>query len=370
MPEDLGGLRVLLTNHRRAAELESALVRRGATIVHAPVLSIVPHADDADLTARTQELIADPPDVLVVTTGVGLRGWIEAADAAGLAPQLLAALADTRIIARGPKAKGALHQAGLAAEWTAESETAAEVGEHLLRSGVDGLHVAVQHHGSGDDGLDTLFTDAGARVTPVIVYRVGPSPDPEAVTRGIDLVADRQVDAVVFSSAPMAAEFLARADDRGRLAQVVSACSPQGGVLAATVGPVTAGPLRHAGIEPLVPDRYRLGALIRELVAALSPRAVARVDTPAGTLVVRDRAAQLAGKPLPVTPVGLAVLRVLATAEGSVVTRDAILAELPSGSTNPHTAEMAVARLRETPGMRGLVQTVTKRGYRLDVLEG
>lgn len=280
MQEQLGGLRVLLTNQRRAAELDAALVRRGATIVHAPVLSIVPHADDAELTARTQALIADPPDVLVVTTGVGFRGWIDAADAAGLAPELLAALGGTRIIARGPKAKGAIQQAGLAAAWTAESETAAEVGEYLLGGGVEGLHIAVQHHGSGDDGLDALFTDAGARVTPVIVYRVGPSPDPEAVARGIDLVADRQVDAVVFSSAPMAAEFLARAQERGRLEEVVSACSPEGGVLAATVGPVTAAPLREAGIEPLVPDRYRLGALIRELVAALSPRAAARVDTP------------------------------------------------------------------------------------------
>lgn len=83
---------------------------------------------------------------------------------------------------------------------------------------------------------------------------------------------------------------------------------------------------------------------------------------------MRDRAAHLAGEPLPLTPAGPAVLRLLAAAESSVVSRAAVLAELPRGSTNPHTAEMAVVRRRETPGLRGLVRTVVKRGYRLDVL--
>lgn len=272
MQEQLLGIRVLLTNQRRAAELDAALARRGATIVHAPVLSTIAHADDADLLQHTRQLIADPPDVLVVTTGVGFRGWVEAAEAAGLGAELVASLAGTRILARGPKAKGAIQQSGLAAAWTAGSETSAEVGQYLLADGIDGLHVAVQHHGTGDDGLDALFCEAGARVTPVIVYRVGPSPDPAAVARGVDLVSRRQVDAVVFTSAPMAAEFLARADERGRLAQVVAACGADGAVLAAAIGPVTAVPLRQAGIEPLVPERYRLGALIRDLVAALSPR--------------------------------------------------------------------------------------------------
>ena len=363
MQDQLGGLRVLLTSQRRAAELGAALARRGATIIHAPVLSTVPIVDDDELLARKEALIADPPDVVVVTTGVGFRGWVEAADAAGFGPELLDALGTSRIIARGPKAKGAVQQAGLAPAWTARSETSAEVGEHLLAAGVAGLHVAVQHHGTGDDGLDALLTDAGAHVTPVVVYRVGPSPDPDAVARGVDLVADREVDAVVFTSAPMAAEFLARADEHGRLAAVVAACRDS--VLAATVGPVTAAPLRSAGIEPLVPDRYRLGAVVRELTVALSGRAIARLDTPAGELVVRDRAAHLAGDPLPLTPASLAVLRVLAAAAGSVVSRDAILPELPGRSTNPHAAEMAVARLREVPGMRELVQTVVKRGYRL-----
>ena len=101
---------------------------------------------------------------------------------AGLHGSLTDALSSARIFARGPKAKGALVAHGLTPEWVAESETTAEITEHLLALGVDGASVAVQHHGNGSDGLDEALTAAGARASPLVVYRWGPAPDPAAVT--------------------------------------------------------------------------------------------------------------------------------------------------------------------------------------------
>jgi uroporphyrinogen-III synthase len=43
-----------------------------------------------------------------------------------------------------------------------------------------------------------------------------------------------------------------------------------------------------------------------------------------------------------------------------------VLTVLPGESADPHTAEVAVARLRDACG-RSLIQTVVKRGYRLAV---
>ena len=70
--------------------------------------------------------------------------------------------ARARLIARGPKARGAIEAAGLTADWVATSETAAEIQQFLLAEGVVGLRIAVQHHGSGADGLDEAFAEAGA----------------------------------------------------------------------------------------------------------------------------------------------------------------------------------------------------------------
>ena len=65
-----------------------------------------------------------------------------------------------------------------------------------------------------------------------------------------------------------------------------------------------------------------------------------------------------------VSPTPLAVLRCLASRAGHVFCRADLAVALP-GRGDEHAVEMAVARLRSTLGDSRLVQTVTKRGYRL-----
>ena len=160
----MAGCVVLVTADRRSAELSSALTRRGATVRHAPALSIVPHEHDDQLLLDTKRLLESPPDIVVITTGIGFRGWVEAADAAGVADELIEVLAGARIVARGPTAPGAIQAPGLQADWVAESETSAEILDLLLTEGVAGVRIAVQHHGAGADGVDTELSAAGADV--------------------------------------------------------------------------------------------------------------------------------------------------------------------------------------------------------------
>lgn len=363
----LSGCTVLLPVDRRSGELSSALERHGARVIVAPALSIVPHVDDDELISRTRALLADPPDIVVATTGVGFRAWIECADEAGLHAELFEVLSRAQLVARGPKARGAIQQAGLVADWVAESETAAEVREFVVAAGVTGLHVAVQHHGSGDDGLDTAFTDAGARVTGLTVYRWGPPPDPALVEQSTRLTASGEVDAVLFTSAPGAQEWLEAAARAGSLDDVV-ARSATPALLVAAVGPITAGPLRNVGVDPLVPDRGRLGSLVRSVVTSLGG-AHAGLRTSAGLLHARSGGAVLDGRYVPLSRSAADILRRLALRPGAVVSRAELLPLLPRSDANAHAAEVAVARLREAVGVQGLIKTVYKRGYRLDMLD-
>lgn len=364
--QTLAGCVVLVTADRRASELSAALERRGATVRHAPALGMVPHTDDALLLERTRDLLTDPPDTVVVTTGIGFRGWIEAADAAGVADRLLDVLRATRIVARGPKARGAIQAAGLSADWVAESETSAEIAETLLDEGVAGRDIVIQHHGAGADGLDEAFAAAGARVRSLVVYRWGPPPDPDLVRESARAVAAGEIDTVVFTSAPGAAAWVTAAREAGVLEGVVGR-HVSGGVVFAAVGPVTAKPLVDVGIDPLVPDRGRLGSLVRAVVTHYG--GIDALDTVAGPLRVRRGAAVLDGRVLPLSRTGLEVLRLLAQARGSVVPRDRVLDALPGVSSDPHAAEVAIARLRDATGSRALIRTVVKRGYRIELQE-
>ena len=332
-----------------------------ASVVVAPTLGVVPHIDEQGLLARTRDILAASVDTLVVTTAIGFRGWLDTAETAGLAEELLEVLDGVRLVARGPKARGALQAAGLRADWVAESETSAEIADYLTTEGVRGHRVAVQHHGAGDDGLDGRLSAAGATVVPLEVYRWGPPPDAAAVTDSVHALVAGCFDAVVFTSAPAASAWL-RELVRLDATDAVRALAEADRLLVAAVGPVTAEPLVVAGMRPVVPDRARMGALVRRVIMDLGD-ASRGIETPSGLLHLRASGATLDDTVLQVSPSGLAVLRRLAENPGQVVSRDELLRVLPGESEDPHTAEVAVARLREAVGCPGLVQTVIKRGY-------
>ncbi|MCC2032364.1 uroporphyrinogen-III synthase [Microbacterium allomyrinae] len=364
----LDGCTIVIAVDRRSSELAAALERHGAQVRHAPALTIVPHIDDDALIEATRELIAQQPEIVVATTGVGFRGWMEAADEAGLLDDLHAALSRAQIVARGPKARGAIQQAGFTADWVAESETSAELGEYLLAEGVARRRVAVQHHGSGADGLDELFAQAGADVVSLTVYRWGPPPDPAVVCRSVSTTAQGEVDAVLFTSAPGAAEWLAAAAREGVLDDIVDLAA-SGRVLMAAVGPITAEPLRAVGIAPLIAERGRLGSLVRAVVTHFGGGHAASLPTNAGRLELRSTGVVIDGRHVPLSRTGTDILASLFEAGGGVVSRARLQNALPRSGENTHAVEMAVARLREAIGVPDLIKTVVKRGYRLNVLD-
>jgi len=360
----LEGARVLVTAQRRADDLAAALIRRGAQVDIASTLGVEPHIDEATLLDRTRRLLYAPPDVVVVTTAIGLRGWLETAETAGLGGALVDLLASSRVIARGPKALGALQAVGVTPDWVAESETSREILELLTAEGVEGQRIAVQLHGAGDDGLASGLARAGAGVVQLTVYRWGAPPDAAAVARSVEEARYGAYDAVTFTSAPAAAAWIAAIEQQGALDDIRhrSTC----GMLLAAVGPVTAGPLSGAGLPIEYPDRGRMGALVRLVITRLGVENPA-VSTGAGDLRVRASSATLDHRRLELSAGSLAVLRVLAREPGAVVTREQLLAVLPGESNDPHAAEVAVARLRIGLAHPGVVKTVYRRGYQLVV---
>lgn len=358
----LAGFTVGVTAARRADELGVLLQRRGAAVLHAPALRIVPLADDSELLAATKEIIERAPDIVVATTAIGFRGWVEAADGWGLGDDLLARLGGVRIMARGPKVKGAVRAAGLTEEWSPSSESMAEVLDRLLEEGVDGLRIAIQLHGEPLPGFVEALRAGGADVLGVPVYRWMPPEDITPVDRLLDATVARALDAVTFTSAPAAASLLSRAEDRGMLDEVLAALSHD--VLPACVGPVTALPLQSRGIDTVQPERFRLGPLVQLLCQELPGRA--RSLPVAGHRVeIRGHAVLVDGHLKPVPPAGMSLLRALSRRPGWVVARADLLRALPGSGRDEHAVETAMARLRTALGTPKLIQTVVKRGYRL-----
>ena len=397
----LQGYRIGVTAHRRAGDLIEALERRGARVLHAPALRIAPVADDTVLLAEIAAVIEATPDIVLVTTAYGMRRWCEAADAAGRGEELLAVLARADIYVRGPKARGALRAAGLDDAGISADETTAALTDMVVAAGVRGKTVAVQVHGFTDVAALARLRDAGADLLTVTPYRWVNAESGDRLSQLIDAVADRELDVITFTSAPAADAVLSAAAESGRGAEFLAAlrgselgaapgpgappgpaalrgsapdapanrataAGGQAAVVSAAVGPVTAAPLLAAGITPLVPERFRMGALIRLVCEHLEAAGSLRVETGAGLLEVRGSVLLAGGIQVPLAPAPLHLLRALMAAGGAVRSHAELAAELGPGESD-NALHMTISRLRAALPDPTVVETVVKRGYRLRV---
>jgi uroporphyrinogen-III synthase len=357
----LTGFTVAITAERRRDELSALFQRRGARVVCAPAITIVPLLDDDALRAATDACVSINPDIVVVTTGIGFRGWLEAAEGWGVGDALRAALHRARLIARGAKPCGAIRAAGLSEQWTAQSESCEEILAKLLDEGVSGRRIAVQLHGGPQEDFVGALRAAGAEVVEAPVYRWRTPDDIAPVRRLVEQILGGQIDVVTFTSAPAV-----RA-----LTDVAGADAPEllgrfaGPVIAACVGPVTAAPLRELGVPVLEPERARLGSLVKAVTDELPRRAV-RVSAAGTLLELRGHAVLIDGEVRGLAPASMATLAALAARPGAVISRAELAAALPRGDDG-HAVDMAVARLRSALGAGRYIETVIKRGYRLRV---
>ncbi len=285
------GFIVAVTAERRASELATILERQGATVILAPAIRIVPVGDDAELSLGTRALLDQPPEILVATTGIGFRGWMEAAAQWGLAEQLTTMLGGVRILTRGPKAKGAVRGAGLREEWSPASESCAEVLNKLLQEDLRGVRIAVQLHGSSLPEFIAPLRQQGAIVIELSPYRWLPPLDTAPLRRLVNMVVNYQVDAVTFTSAPAALMFLQMAEDESVLPALIQALEKK--VMVICVGPVTGEVFNRINIPTTQPSRSRLGDLGREVVEQLQARGLV-IESANAPINIRDDAPVLA----------------------------------------------------------------------------
>jgi uroporphyrinogen-III synthase len=366
--QPLAGFRIGVTAARKVEEQVALLERRGARVERAPALSLDPnHVDDDDLRAATTDVLSRPVDLFLATTGIGMKTWFAAAERWGVLDELLASIGSAEILARGPKSVGAMRNRGLRELWSPPSECFEDVLEHLRGRDLTGLRIVVQEHGQSLSMVAHALRRQGADVSTVTVYRVASADDPEPTFRLVDLIADRALDAVTFTSAPAVAAVMEAAGVTGRRDEVVSAF--QADAVATCVGPVTAAAFEPWGVPTIFPGRSRLAAMVKQLETELpSRRGGLAIELAGGNqlLLHRDEVL-LDGIEVRLSPAPAAVLQALVANPGNVVSRRALLAMLPSGQAgSEHAVEMAVARLRAAVGTR-TIQTVVKRGYRLAV---
>lgn len=267
----LEGRIVGITAERRASDQAVLFRRLGAEVLLAPTMHTSSLPDPDGLRRVSAHLIEQPPDFLVANTGMGIRLWMEAATDWGMSDALTDALRNALVVARGPKAAGAVTSSKLQVWWRSPSEQLADLANHLLETGVSGKRIAFQLHGADQPEIVTRLERAGATVIPISVYKWSvPADQGEGGANGlIERACAGEIDAITFTAGLQVRNLFAVAEEHGRSAALVDAFRSKH-PFAGCIGPVCARAALDEGItDPVVPDNWRLGSLVKAVAEAL-----------------------------------------------------------------------------------------------------
>jgi uroporphyrinogen-III synthase len=263
-----GGLRVLSFESRRAAEVASLIETYGGTAIVAPALREVALESNREALDFAARLVGGEFDVTIFLTGVGARQLMAIAEHAYPGDVVRAALAKTRVVARGPKPLAVLRELqvpiwAVAPEPNTWRELVSAIEARAAEQPLGGARVAVQEYGVSNAELIDALQQRGALVTCVPVYQWALPEDLGPLRSAVLTMARGEIDVAMFTTGvqlqhlwQIVTELQLEEPVRRGLAQAVIG----------SIGPSTSDELRRHGLTvDLEAAHPKFGGLIREL---------------------------------------------------------------------------------------------------------
>lgn len=260
----LDHLKILVPESRELDLFARMLEEEGAVALRCPLVAIADLDDTRAALAWIDQLIAAPFAFTVLLTGDGLRKLVTLSG--DRRDDFIQALAQSRIVTRGPKPARALREIGLVPALAAREPTSASVLETLKQENVKGRRIGVQlypHDGTLPlvEGLHAL----GAEVFAVTPYRYVAEAEAEQVLQAIDDLSAGKIDLIAFTSSAQMERLFAVARQSGREQQLKDGLAR---TPIAAVGPVMEDALKAKGLSSVVhpASSFHLKPLVRAIV--------------------------------------------------------------------------------------------------------
>src|SRR5579875_2758613 len=190
----LNGMKVLALESRRAAEIAKLIRNYGGDPVVAPAMREVPAESNNEALEFGRRLIDGEFDLMICTTGVGVRRLMKILETRYDPAQIVAALGRIQLVARGPKSSAALRELGLKPAVTApEPSTWHELiraTEAAFGASLKGMRAAVQEYGTTNPELLQALNALGIVWTRVPVYQWALPEDLEPLRSAVRSIAE------------------------------------------------------------------------------------------------------------------------------------------------------------------------------------
>jgi uroporphyrinogen-III synthase len=306
---NFNGIRVLSLESRRAAEAGKLIRTYGGEPLSAPAMREIPMNSDGPVIEFAEALMAGVFNLVIFTTGVGVRALIKTVSEHMDREQFLTALRGVKIAARGPKSSSALREFGVPIAVIAPEpftwRSLLQAMEKQFGSELNGMNIAVQEYGTSNPELLTALAEKSVSITRVLVYQWAMPEDLQPLREAVIALAHGHVDVVLFMNAGQVAHLFLMAERMGYTEALYEGFRS---TLIASIGPSTTEGLSMCRLAPdFEPSQSKMGFLIKEIAEnaekllgqkrkEASLHVAASAIRPISPLLTSDPAAAIANK--------------------------------------------------------------------------
>lgn len=264
---NFNGLRVLSLESRRSVETAKLIRTYGGEPLSAPAMREIPISSDAPVLKFAEALIAGAFDLVIFTTGVGVRSLVKTVSEHMDREQFLAAMRTVKIAARGPKSSTALRELGIPISVVAPEpytwRVLLQAIEEKFGPSMTGMNVAVQEYGTSNPELLTALAEKSVSITRLLVYQWALPEDTQPLREAVIALAHGHVDVVLFMNAGQVAHLFLMAERMGYTEALYEGFSS---TVIGSIGPSTTEGLSMYRLTPdFEPSQSKMGFLIKEL---------------------------------------------------------------------------------------------------------
>lgn len=249
----LGGWRILITRaSHQSWGLSEPLRRRGAEVIEIPTIEITSAGSLGPLDNALIKI--DHYDTLILTSVNGVEVLFERYNKLNLP---IADMQHLMVVAIGPATARAIESEGVGVSIIPEKYVAESVIEALEGRITKQSRVLLVRAKVARDVLPEELRKLGAQVDIIEAYQTRVPLGAEEKIKALFSNPSLRPDAVTFTSSSTVSNFLSVLGDDSARKQLLE------GVTLASIGPVTSGTLRQAGLEPSLEAReYTMDGLV------------------------------------------------------------------------------------------------------------
>lgn len=267
MAANFNGIRVLSLESRRAVETAKLIRTYGGEPLTAPAMREIPMSSDGQMVEFAEALISGAFDLVIFTTGVGVRTLIKTVSEHMDREQFLAALRSVKIVARGPKSSTALREFGIPITVISPEPFTWRALVHAMEdkfgTAMTGMNIAVQEYGTSNPELLTALAEKSVSITRLLVYQWALPEDTQPLREAVIALAHGHVDVVLFMNAGQVAHLFLIAERMGYTEALYEGFRS---TVIASIGPSTTEGLSLYRLAPdFEPSQSKMGFLIKEI---------------------------------------------------------------------------------------------------------